>query len=102
MATGDLSFDQTNANLTLASGQALHEIPRQPCTRKLAASTLMGDMAAAIDVMDDATDGRGAAAAVVAGLMQIEPDKDSLATLSRLLAEAGVPVRIEPAKSQGR
>lgn len=102
MATGDLDFDQTNVNLSLASGQALNQVPQAPCANKLAASLRMADMTEALDAMEDAADGPGAAAAAIAALMQIEPDKDSLGTLSRLLGEAGVPIRLEPAKPASR
>jgi hypothetical protein len=102
VATGDLDFDQTNVNLTLASGKALNEVPQLPCTSRVAASLRMADLEESMAALEDQIDAAGAVAAVIAGLRQIDHDKESLAALSRLLDEAGAPVRLEPSRPTGR
>lgn len=102
MAAGDLDFDQTNVNLSLASGKALNDVPQLPCTSRVAASLRMVDMEERMAALEDQPDAASAVAAVIAGLGQIDRDRESLAIISRLLDEAGIPVRLEAAEPSGR
>jgi hypothetical protein len=95
---GDLDFDQTAVAIALATGRALNEVPQvSPCTFSVVGleAVAIGRRIAAIEPAADPAD---LAAGLVAALARLDANPDNLAALTKLVEEAGIPVRIEPAR----
>lgn len=88
----DLDFDQTATTLTLASGKGANEIPSDsPCPFRVPdfvdRDRFHPDRPIGVD-RDDA------AGRVVSGLAAMATDAENMEMLSRMLEEAGLPVRV--------
>ncbi|MBB5762737.1 hypothetical protein ABEV34_15595 [Methylorubrum rhodesianum] len=99
-ASGDLDFDQTGTNLTLASGMALNEVPQDRCFFFPPVFEALEPVLKRIPdalVMASDLDEVEAAAALVAGLARFGPENESLDAMNRVLEQAGLGVRLAPA-----
>lgn len=102
VASGDLDFDQTVVSVALARGRALNEIPQDaPCTFQLAGQTLadFGPQLSAAGALIEAAE---PATTIIAALTRLAPDAANLEAMSKLLQEAGVPIRLEAAGRKGK
>lgn len=99
-ASGDLDFEQTGTNLTLASGKGLNEVPQDRCfffPPAFEAVEAVLNRVPDAGVMASDLDEVEAAAALVAGLARLGPENEGLDALNRVLEQAGLGVRLAPA-----
>lgn len=88
----DLDFDQTATTLTLASGKGANEIASDsPCPFRV---PNFGDRDRFDPDRPFGVDRDDPAGRVVDGLAAMATDADNMEMLSRVLAEAGMPVRV--------
>lgn len=98
MAEGDLDFDQTGTAVALASGKGLNEVESVDSCFFLVHDIELPDLFERVQRLPAPLDRVSETAQLMASLTRLDPDPGNLETMSRMLAEAGVPLRLVPAE----
>ncbi len=98
IVAGDLDFDQTGTAVALASGQALNEIESVPSCFLTLSDIGLPDLAERVPTVPQPISPVDEAAALMASLARLDPQKRTLDAASRMLEDAGIPIRLERTK----
>lgn len=98
-AEDDLDFDQTGTAVALATGQALNEVESVSSCFFLVPDIELADVVDRVHRLPLPIDPLSETAELMASLARLDPAAPNLDAMSRMLREAGIPIRLAAAES---